>query len=175
MPNTYTLIASSTVSSPTYTVTFSSIPQTYTDLKLVFSARSDYGSAGGSEVSIQLNSITTGYTSQMIYSNSGTSATGAPASGNPFYTWGGGMVNAGSTASTFGSSELYIPNYTSSLSKSASTDSVTENNGAPIFMQMASHLSSNGAAVTSMTIYAWQSFINFVAGSTFYLYGIKNS
>lgn len=175
MPNTYTLIASSTVSSPTYTVTFSSIPQTYTDLKLVFSARSDYGSAGGNEVGVQLNSITSGYSSRMIYSNNGTSALSASANSNPIYTWAGGMVTTGSTANTFSNSELYIPNYTGSTAKSASTDSVTENNGTPIFMQLAAHLSTNTAAVTSITLNAWQSFINFVAGSTFYLYGIKNS
>lgn len=174
MPNTYALIASSTVVAPTYSVTFDSIPQTYTDLKLVFSARSDYGSAGGSEVSIQLNSITSGYTSTMIYSNNGTSANSATSS-NPFFTWGGGMVNGGSTANTFASSELYIANYTRSAAKSASTDSATENNGTPTFMELAAHVSTNTAAVTSITLYAWQSFINFVAGSTFYLYGIKNS
>lgn len=174
MANTYTLISSTTVSTPTYSLTLSSIPQTYTDLELVFSARSDYGSAGGSEVSIQLNSITSGYSDLMAYSNNGTSVNGASAS-NAFYTWGGGMVTNGSTANTFGSSGLYIPNYTGSTMKCAGTDSVTENNGSPTFMQIAAHLSTNTAAVTSITIYAWQSFINFVAGSTFYLYGIKNS
>ena len=174
MANTYELISSFTISSPSYSVTLSAIPQTFTDLKLVFSTRSDYGSAGGSEVEIALNSITSGYSSNMIYSNTGTSVAAASAS-NPFFTWGGGMVNGATTASIFGSSEIYIPNYSTSLSKSASTDSVTENNGSPIFMQIASHLSTNSAAVNSITLYAWQSFINFVAGSTFYLYGIKNS
>lgn len=174
MANTYTLIASNTISTPSYSVTFSSIPQTYTDLKLVFSARSDYGSAGGSEVSIQLNSITSGYTSSMIYTNSGTSVSSATSS-NPFFTWGGGMVNTSSTANIFANSELYIPNYTLSRAKSAVTDSMTENNGSAIFGQIVAHQSTNTAAVDSITIYAWQSFIKFVANSTFYLYGVSNA
>jgi hypothetical protein len=173
MPNTYTLIASSTVSSPTYTVTFSSISQTYTDLKLVFSARSDNGSAGGQEVSIQLNSITSGYSSNMIFTNTGNTTSAASTTSNPFYTWGGGMVTNGSTSNTFSNSEIYIPNYTSSTGKPALTDSLTENNGTPVFTNLVAHLSTNTAAVTSITLYAWQSFINFVSGSTFYLYGIK--
>lgn len=175
MALTYQEIASVTVSSPTYTVTFSNIPQTYTDLKLVFSARSDNGSAGGQEVSVQLNSITSGYTSNMFYTNNGTSLLVANATANPFYTWGGGMVTTGSTANIFSNSELYILDYTGSTAKVASGESVTENNGSPVFLSVVSHLSTNTAAVTSITLYAWQSFINFVANSTFYLYGIKNS
>lgn len=174
MANTYELISSFTVSSPSYSVTLSSIPQTFTDLKLVFSTRSDYGSAGGSEVEIGYNSVTSGYTSTMIYSNNGSSVASASSS-NPFFTWGGGMVNGSSTSNVFGNSEIYFPNYTTSIQKSASTDSVTENNGTPNFMQIVAHHNSNTAAITSITLYAWQSFINFVAGSTFYLYGIKNS
>lgn len=174
MANTMTLISSSTVSTPTRTVTFSSIPQTYTDLKLVMSTRTDYGSAGGQEVEIALNSITTGYSSMMLYTNTGTGAASASAA-NPFYTWAAGAVTTGSTANAFANSELYIPNYTNAIVKSASTDSVTENNGSPVFINMVGHTSTNTAAVTSISIYAWQSFINFVANSTFYLYGIKNS
>ena len=174
MANTFTLISKISVSSPTYSVTFSSIPNTYTDLKLVFSTRSDYGAAGGQEVEIAINSVTTGYSSRMIYSNTGTSVSSASAS-NAFFTWGGGMVASGSTASTFGNSELYIPNYAGSNAKSASTDSVTETNGTATFMQLAAHSNTTTAAITSITLYAWQSFINFVSGSTFYLYGIKNS
>ena len=175
MADTFYLINKILVSSPTYSVTFSSIPQTYTDLKLVFSTRSDYGAAGGSEVEIAINSVTTGYSSLMIYSNNGTSLSSATATANPFYTWGGGMVNGASTANVFANSELYIPNYTGSNAKSATTDSVTEQNGTATFMNLAAHLNTTTAPITSITLYAWQSFINFVSGSTFYLYGIKNS
>jgi len=173
MANTFTLIASSTVSTPSYSVTFSSIPQTFTDLKLVFSTRSDYGS-GGQEVEIALNSITTGYTSTLLYTNN-SSSVGSAQSSNPFFTWSGGMAASGATSNTFGNSEIYIPNYTGSTAKSASTDSVTENNGTGVFLNFAAHVSTNTAAVTSITLYAWQSFINFAANSTFYLYGVKNA
>jgi hypothetical protein len=175
MANTYNLIASSTVVTPANAVTFSSIPQTYTDLKLVFSTRSSDGSGAGQEVEVAINAITSGYSSKMFYSNNGTSALAASASSNPFYTWGGGMSSSSATASTFGNSEMYFVNYTNSTAKTALTSSVTENAGVASFNNVATHVNTTTAPITSITLYAWQSFINFVAGSTFYLYGIKNS
>jgi hypothetical protein len=174
MANTYTLITSSTIVTPAYSVTLSSIPQTYTDLKLVFSTRSDYGS-NAQEVGVAINAITSGYTSRLLYSDDGANAKAASTSGNPFYTWGGGMSGTSATANTFGNSEIYLINYTNSSAKTALTTSVTETNAAATFNSLAAHTNSTTSPVTSITIYAWQSFINFVAGSTFYLYGIKNS
>ena len=173
MANTYNLIASSTIVTPANAVTFSSIPQTFTDLVLVFSTRSDFGS-GGSEVEVAINAITSGYSSKMFYSNDGSNPLAASAS-NPFYTWGGGMSASGSTADTFGNSEMYFSNYTNGSAKCALTSSVTENNAAATFNNIAAHMNTTTSPITSITLTAWQSFINFVAGSTFYLYGIKNS
>ena len=173
MANTYTLIASSTIVTPANAVTFSSIPQTYTDLALVFSTRSDFGS-GGSEVEVAINSITSGYYSKMVYSD-GTTIAAASGSSNPFYTWGGGMSANAATANTFGNSEMYFSNYTNGSAKCVLTSSATENNASAVFNQIAAHMNTTTSPITSITLTAWQSFINFVAGSTFYLYGIKNS
>jgi len=174
MANTMVLISSFTVTTPTTSVVFSSIPQTYTDLKLVFSTRSDYGS-GGNEVGVAINSITSGYKSTMFYADDHSTAKAASSSGNPFYTWGGGMSAGGATTNAFGNSEMYFINYTNSTAKTALTSSVTENAAAGAFNNVVAHTNTTTAPITSITLYAWQSFINFVAGSTFYLYGIKNS
>lgn len=174
MANTYELISATTVSTPAYSITLNSIPQTYTDLLLKISARSDYGSAGH-EMSIQTNSITSGYGNRMAYV-SGSSVLSATAS-NPAHTWAGGVVGASATSNTFSNCELYFPNYSSTtLAKSMSCDVTTENNASSVgALWINSGLNTSTAAITSLTLNCWQSFINFVAGSTFYLYGIKNS
>jgi len=156
------------------TVDFTSIPQTYTDLVLKISARSDYGSAGH-EMSIQTNSLTTGYTNRMAYVSGG-SVLSANAS-NDKHTWAGGVVGASATSNIFSNCELYFPNYSSTtIAKSMSCDVTTENNSSSVgAMWLNSGVNTNTAAISSLTLYCWQSFINFVSGTTFALYGIKNS
>ena len=174
MPNTYTLISTTTVSTPAHSFTLSSIPQTYTDLVLKISARSDYASLGH-EMSIQTNSLTSGYSNRMAYV-SGSSILSANAS-NDKHTWAGGVVGSSATANTFSNCEIYWPNYSSTtLPKSMYSDVTTENNGTSVgAMWINSGVNTNTAAITSLTLYCWQSFINYVANTTFTLYGIKNS
>ncbi len=78
---------------------------------------------------------------------------------------------ANATSNTFANAELYIPNYTSSNYKSASTDSVTENNATSALAIMTAGLWSNTAAITSITLTP-DSATNFVQYSTFSLYGL---
>jgi uncharacterized membrane protein len=85
------------------------------------------------------------------------------------------MSAGSSTANTFGNSEMYFTNYTSSVAKAVLTVSGTENNASAVFNQIAGHINTTTSPITSITLTAWQLFINFVAGSTFYLYGINNS
>ena len=163
MATTYELIASNTVGSGgASSVTFSSIPNTYTDLKVVFSLRSDTG--GGTESYVQLNS--TNFTDIMLRGN------GSTATSN---TLGILLINAsGSTSNVFTNGEIYIPNYTSSTAKSASVDVVTENNATGANAQAVALLwSSVTSAVTSLTI--TDNYGSWVQYSTAYLYGIKNS
>ena len=83
------------------------------------------------------------------------------------------MYNTGAnaTSSTFGNTEIYIPNYTSSNYKSLYSDSVTENNGTQILLGLNHSLWANTAAITSITI-ATATGGNYVQNSSFYLYGI---
>ena len=97
-------------------------------------------------------------------------------SGPNFLTWAGGVVGASATANTFSNCEVYFPNYSSTtLPKSMSADVTSENNGATGAMWINSGANTTTAATTSLTLYCWQSFISYVAGTTFTLYGIKNS
>ena len=168
MANTYTLIASSTVGSGgTGTITFSSIPATYTDLKIVASVRGNANYANQS-YEIRPNGSTSSMTARRIY-GSGSSA----ASDSTPYIEGVGNT---ATASTFSNDEIYIPNYTSSNYKSISIDNVSENNATTAYAMLSAFLWSNTAAITSIDLTTVGSGSPlFVQYSTFYLYGIKNS
>jgi hypothetical protein len=172
MPNTFELISSVTVGSGgASSISFSSIPQTFTDIKLVLSTRVNGGLNAWSDHTYSFNgtSTSTNISSRVLY------GTGSSALSTTFTTayFSIGEGNGG-TASTFGNSELYIPNYTGSTNKSMSSDGVSENNATSSLTQMQGALWSNTAAITSITITDISSN-NFVQYSTAYLYGVKNA
>ena len=79
-----------------------------------------------------------------------------------------------STSDTFSNDEIYIPSYAVAQNKIISVFNVLENNSTTNYWINAdAGLLSNTAAITSITITASGS--SFVSGSSFYLYGIKNS
>lgn len=176
--STYNLIASQVVGSGgASSVTFGSggtIPQTYTDLKVSFSARTNNSTGGAwDNIYITFNGNSSGYNQILAYGyDSGSTASASGSSGSQFtFVY---APRSAATANTFGSGELYIPNYTSSNQKSCSIDTVVENNSSSsYFLAMTAGLWTNTAAITSITITANSN--SFVQYSTFYLYGIKNS
>ena len=170
MANTYTLIASSTVGAGgASSIDFTSIPATYTDLKLVVSARINEASTYGVTVLVKPNGATTNLSQRRLYGL----GSGAPGS-DTTTEWRMIAASTSQTASTFGNSELYIPNYAGSNNKSASGDNVSENNATDDFALLSAYLWSNTAAITSLTLTpnATHSFQQY---TTAYLYGIKNS
>ena len=173
MPSTYTLISSNVLSSSAASVTFSAIPATYTDLVVRCSARSD--AAGTSDrMRIYFNGETTGTN----YSGTNLQGTGSvAASGSDANDAGailGAIDAATATASTFGNGEIYIPSYTVSQNKPFSDFSASENNATAASIRIYADLWRNTAAITSLQLVV-NSGGNFVSGSSFYLYGIKNS
>jgi hypothetical protein len=169
MANTYTLISSVTVSSATNTISFTSIPQTYTDLLFKISGRFSLDTASAF---LRYNGTTTNGSSKWL-EGSGSSASSSTDGSNQ-YGPVHGVVNSTKTANTFGNAEIYIPNYTSSNNKSSSSDGVTENNATATTMALGANLWSNTAAITSIEIVGAAS-ANFVQYSTAYLYGISNA
>ena len=164
MANTYELIASNTVGVlGASTVVFSSIPSTYTDLKIVCSTRTATAAIGDG-VYLALSGT---LSAKRLY---GTGS--AAASDSDYYgAWDNGVT---STSSTFGNTEFYIPNYAGSSAKSFSSDSVSENNASTAYASLIAHLSTSTSAISSITL-GTESGSNFVQYSSFYLYGIKNS
>jgi hypothetical protein len=170
MANTYTLLETVTVGAAgASSVTFSGIPQTHTDLVVKASARST--SSGVDNLQVQFNGNATGYVTRALQGDG--SAAGSLVHGQTNIIIAGYVNGTASTASTFTNTEFYISNYTSANFKSISIDATQENNATTAYSFLNAGLWSNTAAITSINIgspsNAW------VANSTFYLYGIKNS
>jgi len=174
MANTFIKIQTQTVGSGgVASVTFSSIPQTYTDLKLVVSARGNEGADVSSPVFITFNGSATGYSERLLYTSGGAPAS-ASTSAVARFQFALYIDGPASTANTFGNGEIYIPNYAGASNKSISADYVLENNATATFLALDAGLWANTDAITSITLLHYATG-NFVQHSTFSLYGIKKN
>ena len=171
MANTYSLVSSYTVSSSIGTVILGSIPSSYTDLQVFINARCDYaGSAAGLYLYLNSTSIL-GDSWRRIYGN-GASAISDSASSQ--YAIGvGSLVGSTATANTFNNCSIYIPNYAATVAKSVSVDNTSENNGTTGYDELIAGLRPTTDPITSL--YFTAGGYNFVANSTFYVYGISKS
>ena len=168
MPNTYNLISSNTVGSGgVVTVTFSSIPATYTDLAIKISARSDRASTND-YFSMKFNSNSSGYTDKETYGD-GNSIIQSETNNSTTSAFMFIINGASTTANTFSSTDIYIPNYAAAINKSVSSLSVSENNAASAIEGFNTNLWANTAAITSISFTA---IGNYVQYSTFSLYGV---
>jgi len=172
---TMTLIASHTTGSGgEQYATFSSIPQTYTDLVIKASLRNLNNNWGSGYIWLNGN-ILTSYSNgnngfyNIKLAGSGTSASSGTNLDNINWTY------SGMTTNTFGVAEIYIPNYTSSNYKSFSIDSTQEANATQSYGGITAELWQNTSAITSISIGSYTSGDGPAQYSTFYLYGIKNS
>jgi len=126
MPSSRQLISSSVLESTAATVTFSGIPSTYTDLVLRVSARS--ADAGIDEaLQVTFNSDSATNYSRTYVRGSGSAVAGFRNSDQTLLQLSQAIVGNGSTASTFGNMEIYIPNYQSSSNKPVSATTTSEN------------------------------------------------
>ena len=159
------LIASTTLETAQNSITFSSVPASFDDLYVVLSGRGANASFYA-DVALKLNGSTADFTGRTLYGNDGAAVSGT--SGNTI-----GFVPANTaTASTFGSTALYIPNYRVSVAKSISTDSVMENNSAGNTLHgIFATLWNQTATISTVELYLLSS-ANLVAGSIASLYGI---
>ena len=164
MANTYVKIASYSATGTVSSIDFSSIPSTYTDLLLKVCARTDRGSVNDIML-LAFNGSTSSFSSRYLEGN-GSSAGSYTDQPRGF----GNAAGANATSSTFGNSELYIPNYAGSTNKSYSGDGVEENNATSAFSSLFAGLWSNTSAINQITIYGNGS--NFVQYTTATLYGI---
>jgi hypothetical protein len=164
-----TLIAHTELTGTQASIEFTSIPSTFSDLKLVVSGRSTADEAGlyafdnmsllpnGSSSNISVRNLLT-LVGFGVFSNTDTTLSGGAANG------------VGATASTFANVEIYIPNYRSSNNKSWSYDAVTESNGSFAYLAIGAGLWSQTTAISSLTLDLKNG--SFVQYSSATLYGI---
>jgi len=155
------------------TLQFASIPQTYTDLMLVFSLRRAAGSTDA-EMVIRFNDSTSGYQDHSWYGY-GNGAAGA------FYNVYSGIIGGfpepvngtSSDANTFSNGKCYIPNYTSGTSKQMLTETAVEKNvSSQAFVSMYGSRWNNGSAINNIKLVILSSPATFDQFSTVSLYGI---
>lgn len=162
---TYIKIATVTVGAGgAASMDFSSIVGTYTDLVLKVSARTNTTTPN---IMITLNGSTSSFTNKVVY---GTGSSAASTSYARFVAYG---CMSTDTASTFGNSEIYLPNYSGSTNKSFISDAVHENNATAANAGLSAGLWSNTAAITAISLAPDSG--NFVQYSSATLYGISKS
>jgi hypothetical protein len=152
----------------TAAIEFTGIPQTYTDLQIVVSGRSDTNNTGD-YLLLNFNGSTSNLSSRTLGAY-GPSSTFSGTESTYFINI---MPAANATANTFGENSIYIPNYTSSNYKSGSIEGGFESNSSSNwFLMMTAGLWSNTSAITSVKLDLLDG--NFVQYSTAYLYGVTN-
>lgn len=176
MPVTYYKIATVTVATATSaSIEFTSIPQTYTDLLIKLTARTDRASIN-SDIYAQFNNRTTANYSFERFYTSGAGAVSDGLANNASGGFVGFASGASATSNTFGAGQIYIGNYTSSTNKSFfGYGAVGANSTTPYIENISSLWNYSPAeAITSIKLLDYNS-ANFVLNSTATLYGIKNS
>jgi len=174
MASTFELIAKNVTTTST-SLTFSSIPSTYTDLYLMISARTTSGIYDSYlPMNLTFNSISSGYSEKILEgspANSGSGRSNQSSNASQFELMY--VSTEGTTENTYANIQIYIFNYASSLPKFISYECAPERSAQNVSYNMGSGLNSTTSAITSLRFEAPGQ--TFVAGSTFYLYGIKNS
>jgi hypothetical protein len=161
----------------TASVAFTNIPQTYTDLYVVFSTRDSKAVVEYLQY-LQFNYSASGstnaYAGKFMYAKGTTgSIISAPSStgtlnGSFYYT--SYSPGSSATASVFGNNSFYINGYSGNKNKSVIFEGVTENNATAVDTRLSGGNFNSPEPITSL----WFGVENtFVQNSTFTIYGIK--
>lgn len=171
-PNSYESIATVSVTSNQSTITFSSIPSTFTHLQLRGIARnSSGGSAGNDNILMRFNSDTgTNYSFHYLFGNGSSASAGGAATQSIMLA--GKPASGGDGSNIFGAFVTDILEYkNTNIYKTIRTLTGIDNNGSgSIFFSSGNWRNTN--AVTTITL---TSDADFVQYSSFALYGIKGS
>jgi hypothetical protein len=146
---------------------FTSIPDTYTDLQILVSLRAS-GTIATIGLNLYYNSSNSGYSYRRI-DGSGSSVDSSTAGAPSIAIAQGGNA----TANTFGNYIIYIPNYAGSANKTATSESVNENNATQEYASLYAHIWANTAAITSIQLTPSSGTLLQYSSAT--LYGIRKS
>ena len=147
-------------------ISFSSIPQTFTDLSIVASCRSSSTSNATDVMLVNFNGAGTSNFSAITYGATSASAFAFQDTNNYI----GMTATTSQTANSFAVSSAYIPNYTVATNKAYTIESAGPSAGGTWAFRFMGVRWSNTAAITSMVITPNSG--NFLELSTISLYGI---
>ena len=168
--STYTPIATTTLGSSASSYTFSSIPQTYTDLVLVLNG---YGAVtDGSSIvgEVGNNSLDTGANYSMTrLSGSGSTASSGRASGTNFIRFAN-LTGQSTSSSNPTSLIINFMNYSNTTTFKTILNRVNQINGSYPGVEALVNLWRSTSAINIIKLYPYAS--SFAAGTTLTLYGI---
>jgi hypothetical protein len=166
MPNTLIPIQTVSVGSGgASAITFTNIPQNYTDLCIKYSVRFSNASIYANTV-LRFNDSTSTYTMIRLYADGSSAST---YSNTDIFDVAPG---ANATAGTFNNAEFYITNYSSSNFKSVSGDAAMETNATTAQLLLTAGLWSTTSPITSISL--GNTGYNLAQHSTATLYGVSN-
>ena len=163
MASTYDKIATYTLPSAQASYTFTSIPNTYTDLVLIVNGKTT-GSGGYTALSVRLNSD-----SATNYSRTGVYGANAEATAFRETSISSGFINIGQAANNFGNAIINFQDYSNTTTFKNFLSA--ENYSTLVFTSSVS-LWRNTNAITSITLSGTGGH-DIASGSIFNLYGIK--
>lgn len=165
MPATYEPIATTTLSSAAKSITFSSIPNTYTDLVIILNGRT----SDADSMTFQLNGDTgNNYSTTQIIGDGSTASSYRSTNTNKFrnFTMAWNLQPA--------LAQIHIFNYAGGTNKTVLVQESVDKNGSG-YVGSYVGLWRNTSAVTSIRLSTAVEVYDFVAGTTATLYGIKNA
>jgi hypothetical protein len=166
MPKTYTPIATTTLGSDTTTVTFSSIPQTYTDLVLIANAQSTQTGSSINGLRGTFNSDTaSNYSATYLYGDGSAAASARDA--NITVAQLGNMTQTSATYLT--ANIIHIMNYSNTTTYKTW---LSRDDSASVGVYARVGLWRSTSAITQISLERSTSPNIIKAGSTFTLYGI---
>lgn len=163
MAVTYDKIATTTLGSAQTTVSFSSIPQTYTDLIVIINAKANTGGVIGQLA--QFNGDTGANYSFTYLNGNGSSASSGRVTGTTNQAWAD-LAGSSTSPNTI---IAQINNYSNSTTYKTT---ISRGSDANNVAQAIVGLWRSTAAITSILLFP-NSGIQFASGGTFTLYGIK--
>lgn len=161
---TYDPIQTVTLGSPANSVTFSSIPATYTDLILVMDATAD----ATADCSLTFNGDSSALYSRTVLDGNGSSATSARSSGgtNIPINYNGALVTTNPIVNTI--------NIMSYANTSVNKTILVRNNSPSLGLALIAGLYRSTSAISSLTL-VLSGGHNFATGSKFTLFGVKSA
>jgi hypothetical protein len=169
MATTFDPIATTTLGSTASSITFSSIPATYTDIRIVIVGRGGTGTGTNWDCYTRFNTDSGANYSTTVLSGSGSAASSFRITGDTGIY--GLIPGPTSTAGAIGLVAVNVFSYAGSTYKTTLSECNQDLNGSGNVNRIAG-LWRNTAAITTISLHAQ---VDFATGTTATLYGIKNA